>query len=297
MGGARVTCSSSCRLDYGACSIPVCGDGVRQGSEECDLADLDRRTCSNLGYSSGTLVCGDNCFLDDSDCIGTCGDGRRNRREQCEGADLGGFTCQSFGYTYGDLVCVAPDPDLADGGCSFNTSPCFDRCGDGQIGATESCEFDPTTGMVLDDARDCWELNLEGTAKCDQSSCRLDSSQCTLPDAVETFRRPVFATATDLDPARDIDCFAFPVRETVDLTITSTVGDCSNDNDTLLRVFDDAAVLVGESNDAFLDATLGGRCSQVSVRLDPGTYHACVRAFSSRASLRNVTVTAAQTGR
>jgi len=33
----------------------TCGDGVAEGAESCDGADLGGATCGSLGYSSGTL--------------------------------------------------------------------------------------------------------------------------------------------------------------------------------------------------------------------------------------------------
>lgn len=38
-----------------------CGDGVRNGTEECDGTDLGGLTCMALGYSSGSLACNSTC--------------------------------------------------------------------------------------------------------------------------------------------------------------------------------------------------------------------------------------------
>jgi hypothetical protein len=49
----------------------VCGDGVRQGSEKCDGADLGGETCASLtgGFGAGgTLVCNPDCTFNADDC-------------------------------------------------------------------------------------------------------------------------------------------------------------------------------------------------------------------------------------
>lgn len=46
---------------------PSCGNGAREGSEVCDLTDLNSETCISRGYSGGTLACCDN-TTDGTDC-------------------------------------------------------------------------------------------------------------------------------------------------------------------------------------------------------------------------------------
>ncbi len=45
-----------------------CGDGVKNGSEACDAADLGGATCTSEGFATGTLACGQGCTLDTSGC-------------------------------------------------------------------------------------------------------------------------------------------------------------------------------------------------------------------------------------
>jgi len=49
--------------------ISVCGNGIKEGGEECDQSDLDNENCSTQGYSSGTLACDYSCFFDYDDCV------------------------------------------------------------------------------------------------------------------------------------------------------------------------------------------------------------------------------------
>jgi hypothetical protein len=73
------------RLDLGksayVCTPAVkgteyCGDGARNGVEECDGADLGG-ACGSAGFTSGAVACGAACRLDTSGC--TCGGGDGGR--------------------------------------------------------------------------------------------------------------------------------------------------------------------------------------------------------------------------
>jgi hypothetical protein len=48
-----------------------CGNGVQEGSEDCDGSDLGGRTCQDLGFTGGTLACGGGCTFDTSSCTNT----------------------------------------------------------------------------------------------------------------------------------------------------------------------------------------------------------------------------------
>jgi hypothetical protein len=57
--GGELKCGADCRYDYSACVAPVCGDGVIQGMESCDGANLGSATgqdCSD--FIAGTSVLG-----------------------------------------------------------------------------------------------------------------------------------------------------------------------------------------------------------------------------------------------
>ncbi len=75
LAGQQVDCSGpGAVMDIGAIQSssagPVCGNGVREGSEACDGADLGGATCASLGLGSGTLACTGQCAYNTSGCSG-----------------------------------------------------------------------------------------------------------------------------------------------------------------------------------------------------------------------------------
>lgn len=53
----------------GGLGAGACGNGVREGAEQCDGADLGGASCNTLGYAGGTLVCdAASCTYDQSLC-------------------------------------------------------------------------------------------------------------------------------------------------------------------------------------------------------------------------------------
>jgi hypothetical protein len=53
----------------------VCGNNIRELSEQCDGTDLGGATCQSLGYISGTLSCQINCTFNVSACVSGGGGG------------------------------------------------------------------------------------------------------------------------------------------------------------------------------------------------------------------------------
>lgn len=49
--------------------ISICGNDVKEGGEDCDNADLDGKTCDDLGFAGGDLSCDFACDFDTSLCI------------------------------------------------------------------------------------------------------------------------------------------------------------------------------------------------------------------------------------
>lgn len=68
--GGSLACSATCDafVISGCSSAPICGDGAIGAPEACDGTNLGGRTCTSLGYVSGTLSCDATCQLDVSGC-------------------------------------------------------------------------------------------------------------------------------------------------------------------------------------------------------------------------------------
>ena len=112
------TCNSdTCQCEHVA--IPYCGDGIKNGEEECDGTDGvgSHQSCSN------------ECTLID---LTYCGDGIKNGEEECDGTEG-----VSEHYT-----CTAQ--------CTLEY---VSYCGDGEVNGNEQCEIndDCGTGMVCND--------------------------------------------------------------------------------------------------------------------------------------------------
>ncbi|HYH44191.1 MAG TPA: DNRLRE domain-containing protein [Thermoanaerobaculia bacterium] len=56
-------------VDWTGGTPTVCGNGVREGGEQCDGADLGGATCLSRGFASGTLACKSNCAFDTAGCV------------------------------------------------------------------------------------------------------------------------------------------------------------------------------------------------------------------------------------
>jgi hypothetical protein len=51
-------------------NTPVCGNGVKEGTEECDVNAFGGDTCESMGTGfTGDLSCKDDCTIDDSMCV------------------------------------------------------------------------------------------------------------------------------------------------------------------------------------------------------------------------------------
>ncbi len=114
-GGGTLTCNSpsACSYDISACTY--CGDNKRNGSEDCDGADLGGQSCQSLGYDGGSLSCNVGCSYNTSACSTiSCGD------KQCQP---------------GEDSCVCPEDCPED---PNTCSPC--ECG-GQGGPACFCDI------------------------------------------------------------------------------------------------------------------------------------------------------------
>lgn len=65
---AKYTEASSANNVNATVKISVCGNEVVESGEDCESGNLQSKTCSNLGYSSGNLACDISCSFDTSSC-------------------------------------------------------------------------------------------------------------------------------------------------------------------------------------------------------------------------------------
>lgn len=79
--------------------ILVCGDGVREGWEECDNGDLGGATCASRGFGGGSLSCNPACDFNVSACspAPSCGDGSCNGSETCSTCPADCGACPASG--------------------------------------------------------------------------------------------------------------------------------------------------------------------------------------------------------
>ncbi|MBN2724670.1 MAG: SBBP repeat-containing protein [Deltaproteobacteria bacterium] len=169
--GGKLSCTDKCKFDTSDCeSFGFCGDTLIQPLyENCEGNNLQSESCNSLGYSGGTLSCGNDCRYLVSGCTGgeLCGDGSIQDPEQCDGENINNLSCEDFDdFTGGTLKCGSD--------CRYDFSLCFKEfCGDGTAQSSEQCD----TGDLSEQT--CESLGYgPGTLKCN-SSCRFDISECT----------------------------------------------------------------------------------------------------------------------
>ncbi len=149
----------------------TCGNGVKDGKDDCDGVDLGGASCASLGLGAGTLRCTERCTFDTSGCAANavCGNGILEAGEQCDGADLGGHSCATLQLGSGTLRCTQS--------CTFDTSGCQEQpvCGNGVVEGTEQCDGNALGG------RTCANIGqgfTGGTLTCNPN-CTLNTTGCT----------------------------------------------------------------------------------------------------------------------
>ncbi|PKN45552.1 MAG: hypothetical protein CVU59_08730 [Deltaproteobacteria bacterium HGW-Deltaproteobacteria-17] len=148
---------------------PECGNGIIEGLELCDGANLAGNTCAGLGFASGDLACESDCFGFDTSGCTLCGNGIINGDELCDGANLAGNTCLGLGFAGGDLACEA---DCA----GFDTTACLTQvCGNNHAEGTEVCDGTDLNGKTC-----LTEGFYGGTLACAGGCSAFNTSGCSL---------------------------------------------------------------------------------------------------------------------
>lgn len=240
-------CDGRDDCDDPSCAEFCCGDGILNGTEQCDGTDLAGATCEVLDtrFTGGTLSCS-SCRYDTSACE-YCGNGVVEDGEACDGEDLDGVECGDLGYDSGELLC-----DTAT--CSFSTVSCYE-CGNEIVEEENDEECDGGVPSGTDCTDYGWEIGtLSCTSECliDESGCS-DTCSCTDADGDGHFS----TSCTDADCASRDDCDDASASDHPGATETVGNGDDEDCDGTELCYDDD-------DNDGYLDTSGDTRVSSDS---------------------------------
>lgn len=119
-GTGKPGCAANCKYDLTPCQ---CGDGMVEGSEQCDGADLGGHTCATQGFTAGTVTCDSTCHLVTTGCT-KCGNGVLEAGEQCDdGNMMSGDGCSATCQT--EATTCDPDGVWTIVGTPFTYSCCL----------------------------------------------------------------------------------------------------------------------------------------------------------------------------
>jgi len=137
-------CSSDCKLEVGfvctnntfgnktKCVKAVCGNGILESGETCDLGTVTHPGCVGcqevLGYTCSNVT---------NTCTEKCGDGYITQSESCDAGDLAGCTANCQGARSGFDCHVETGTK---NGQTYRYSVCESSCGDGSKSDEEECD-------------------------------------------------------------------------------------------------------------------------------------------------------------
>ncbi len=148
----------------------ICGNGILETGEMCDMDQLGEHTCQSQGFSAGTLSCSESCELVTTECVTwECGNGVLDPGETCE-EGFRDVSCHVGDVTFGTVTCGED--------CHVDASECGIPvlCGNQELDPGEQCD-----GQELPDDL-CQEAGLmSGEVTCDPY-CRMDFGGCEAPE-------------------------------------------------------------------------------------------------------------------
>ena len=222
-GGSLACDTANCLYDTAGCTQgALCGNGIREGAERCDGADLAGVTCVTLNFAGGSLSCANDCTHNTSSC-------NQNAENCTNGVDDdgdGAIDCN-------DVDCSS-DPS-----CGGSPENCTNGIDDDQDGYTDcddqaDCSNDPscqtTTGEICNNG-----IDDDGMFGCDCNDilgCLFDFN-CLLAPTEETNCTDGQDDDLDCDvDCADADCATDPAcGGLVEICDNGTDDDCDGDTD------------------------------------------------------------------
>nr|AQS33392.1 hypothetical protein [uncultured archaeon] len=151
--------NDSCRND---CTLPFCGDGVKDDNEQCDD-----------GNNQDGDGCNAQCYLE------FCGDNIQQPEEECDDGVNNGIACTpeyESQCTYCSSSCE--NITLRDGFCGDGTLDTQEQCDDGDTNNFDECRNDCTLPFCGDDIIDSGEqCEPPNTQTCD-AECQIIKEEC-----------------------------------------------------------------------------------------------------------------------
>ncbi len=136
-GKSQTVCENGCEQPASAaearCKPKVCGDSKIDVGEECDGLNLDQKTCLDLSFDRGEVLCAADCKFDTSKCS-KCGD---------KVIEIGAENCDDGNTASGDgcsANCFIETGWTCSGLPSKCSQPVETYCGDGIVGGSEKCD-------------------------------------------------------------------------------------------------------------------------------------------------------------